>query len=250
MSNKKIRAVLFDFGETMITFGKVDTAHLFVEGARLTYDFLKSNGVHVGNFKFYCVHNLISLHLRHLISSITGNDFDSLRLLKKIAGKPAKKLNDQQWKQLVWLWYEPLSKAGKPEPDIAQTLAALKRVGLKLGILSNTFVPDSVLERHLEQFGLLDYFDVRIYSYQFPFRKPDRRIFQDAAVKLGEKCENIIFVGDRLDNDIAPALKLEMTAVLKSAYTNKGKKTPQLAHKIKNLSELPDLIEKINAAQN
>ena len=37
-----------------------------------------------------------------------------------------------------------------------------------------------------------------------------------------------------------------MQAVLKTAYTNAGKKIPKGAWKINQLSELPGLIEKIN----
>ena len=47
--------------------------------------------------------------------------------------------------------------------------------------------------------------------------------------------------------DIRPALKVGMQAVLKTAYTNDGKKIPDGAWKINHISELPALIEKINA---
>jgi hypothetical protein len=41
-----------------------------------------------------------------------------------------------------------------------------------------------------------------------------------------------------------------MQAVLKIAYTNAGKKTPKGAWRINQLSELPSLIESINAGIN
>ncbi|GAI71517.1 unnamed protein product, partial [marine sediment metagenome] len=82
----------------------------------------------------------------------------------------------------------------KVEPETADTLAALKNLGLKLGIVSNTFVNGSSLEKHLEQLGILDFFSVRIYSYEFDFRKPDARIFKAAAERIGEMLENILFV--------------------------------------------------------
>ena len=44
MQDKKIKAVLFDYGETLINFGKIDTAKVYGRGARLAYDFLQSNG--------------------------------------------------------------------------------------------------------------------------------------------------------------------------------------------------------------
>ena len=59
--------------------------------------------------------------------------------------------------------------------------------------------------------------------------------------------ENILFVGDQINKDVKAAAKNGMYAVLKAAYTNAGKKTPKGAWKINQLSELPELIEKINA---
>jgi FMN phosphatase YigB (HAD superfamily) len=58
-----------------------------------------------------------------------------------------------------------------------------------------------------------------------------------------------MFVGDRIDKDVKPATKVGMQAVLKAAYTNIGKKVPKGVLKINQLSELPVLIEKINAGK-
>jgi HAD superfamily hydrolase (TIGR01549 family) len=247
MPDKKIKAVLFDLGETVLNFGRVNTTKLFRQGARLSYDFLKSLEQPVGSFEYYCWRNLISLRLRHLLSNITRNDFNSLALLRTIGQRKGIRLDKEQWRQFAWLWYEPLSRLGRVEPKAKETLGALRQMGLKLGIVSNTFVNRSSLERHLEQLGLLDFFTVKVYSYEFDFRKPDIRIFRIAADKIGEMLENILFVGDRLDSDIAPAVKTGMRAVLKAAYTNVGKKPPKGVLRITHLSELPPLIEKINA---
>ena len=246
VTNREIRAVLFDLGETLVNFGKVDTSALFRRGARLSYDFLRSCDQPVGNFNHYCRRNLIALHIRHWLSNITGKDFDSLVLLRGIGTKKNIKLDRQQWKHLAWLWYEPLSKVAKVESKTKETLAALRESGLKLGIVSNTFVNKSSLEKHLEQLGILDFFAVRLYSYEFDFRKPDVRIFRAAAERIGQIPESILFVGDRINKDIKPAMKAGMKAVLKAAYTNAGKKLPKGAWKINRLSELPELIGKIN----
>ena len=247
MPDKKIKAILFDLGETLVNFGKVNELRLFRQGARLSYDFLKSCGQPVGNFNYYYWRNLISLHICRLSSHVTGKDFDALTLLSKAGAKNGIDLDSQQWQHYAWLWYEPLSKIGKTEHDVVDTLTKLKKMGLKLGIVSNTFVHRSSLEKHLEQLDILDFFAVRVYSYQFGFRKPDARIFIKAVDKIGERLPNTLFVGDRINKDIKPALMLDMPTVLKQAYTNADKKVPQGAYKIKKLDELPTLIEKINA---
>jgi len=246
LTDQKIKAVLFDLGETLVNFGKFNTTRVFRQGAKLSYDFLKSCGQPVGSFQYYCWRNLISLRIRHLVSNITKNDFNSLVLLRGMGTKKGVRLNREQWRHFAWLWYEPLSKISKVEPETGETLAILKNSGLKLGIVSNTFVNGCSLDKHLEQLGILDFFSVRVYSYEFDFRKPDVRIFKIAAGRIGETMENILFVGDRIDKDIRPALAAGMKAALKIAYTNNNTPLPDEAWKINQLCELPALIEKIN----
>ena len=154
--------------------------------------------------------------------------------------------SSQQWQELAWLWYEPISNSASVEPDIKQTLTALKKLGLTLGIVSNTFINRSSLERQLEQYGILDFFSVRLYSYEFAFRKPNTKIFELAAERIAQAPENILHVGDRIDNDVVPALKVGMHVVLKEAYTNSGRVAPKNVLKIRRLSELPQIIQKIN----
>ena len=242
----KIKAVIFDLGETILNFGKVNLVGLFREGARLSYYYLKSHGQPVGSFWFYFWRNLIALRFRNFISEMNGKDLNSSAFLRKFGTKKGIQLNSEQWHHFAWLWYEPLSKAARIEPDIKQTLNSLKNAGLKLGILSNTFVGGYSIEKQLDEIGILEFFSVRLYSYQFSFRKPDLRIFKIASEKIGEAFENIMYVGDRIDKDAKPTLKLGMQPVLKSAYTNTGKNVPQGVLQINQISELPFLIEKIN----
>jgi len=209
----KIKAVLFDLGETLLNFGKLRPTRLFRQGARLSYDFLKSLGQPVGNFEYYCWRNLLALRIRHLLSSITKNDFNSLALLRGFGRKKGIRLDGRQWRHFAWLWYEPLSKVATVEPKIKGTLTALKELGLKLGIVSNTFVNSCSLEKNLKQLGILDFFTVKVYSYEFDFRKPDVRIFKLAAERIGEMAESILYVGDRINKDIKPAIKSGMHVV-------------------------------------
>ena len=107
-------------------------------------------------------------------------------------------------------------------------------------------VHGSSLDRHLEQEGLLGYFNQRIYSCDFDCRKPDRRIFISAAERIDVKPENIMFVGDRIDADIKGSMAVGMRPVMKTAYTNKRKKAVDGVPIISLVSELPALVEKAN----
>jgi HAD superfamily hydrolase (TIGR01549 family) len=238
--------VLFDLGDTLLNFGRIETNRVFRQSAGLTFDYLAKCGQQGGHFWWYYLRNLLAIRIRLLLANMKGRDFDALSLLKASGAKHGYKLSEEQWREVGWLWYEPLSKLARVERDIKNTLGRLGKMGLKLGILSNTFVSAGSLDRHLEQLGILDFFPYRLYSYQYEFRKPDRRIFVTAQGKIGEPAENILFVGDRLDIDIWPALNAGMQAVVKTAYTNIGKQPPKGVRRIDKISELPGVIEKIN----
>ena len=242
----QIKAVLFDLGDTLLNFGRIETNRVFRQSARLTFDYLVKCGQRVGHLWWYYLRNLLAIRIRLLIANMKGRDFDALTLLKKSGVKHGYTLSEEQWREIGWLWYEPLSKLARVERDIKDTLGCLEKMGLKLGILSNTFVSAGSLDRHLQQLGIRDYFPYRLYSYQYEFRKPDRRIFEAARAKVDEPAENILFVGDRLDIDIWPALNAGMQAVLKTAYTNVGKQPPKGVRRIDKISELPGVVEKMN----
>ena len=97
----------------------------------------------------------------------------------------------------------------------------------------------------MAQAGFLDGLSPRLYTYQYPWRKPDGRIFNAAAKAIGVACENIIYVGDRIDNDVEGAAQVGMLPIMKTAYTNAGKTPPVGTHVIDTIRELPALIEHI-----
>jgi len=243
----EIKAVLFDLGDTLLDFGKIHKTRMVLRGARSSHDYLRQLGQPVGSFAGYFLRYLVRLRIRYYLSEYRGQDFDSLALLQEAGRQDGLTCSREQWEEVIWHWYEPLSQLAEVERDLKEALAGLLAMGLKLGIVSNTFVNRAALERHLEQLGLRDFFSLRLYSYELGLRKPDLRIFRTAAEQIEEAPENILFVGDRIDKDIRPALTCGMKAALKDAYTNAGKDTPAGAWKIHRISELIGLIQQTNA---
>ena len=243
----EIKAVLFDLGDTLLDFGKIHKTRMVLQGARSSHDYLRKLRQPVGSFAGYFLRYLVRLRIRYYLSEYRGQDFDSLALLQEAGRKDGLTCSREQWEEVIWHWYEPLSQLAEVERDLKEALASLLARGIKLGIVSNTFVNRASLERHLEQLGLRDFFSLRLYSYELGLRKPDLRIFRAAAEQIEEAPENILFVGDRIDKDIRPALACDMKAALKDAYTNAGKKAPDRAWKINRIAELPGLIQKANA---
>ncbi len=244
----EIKAILFDLGETLLTFGKLSTTRLILQGARSSHDFLRQQGQPVGSFAGYFLRYLVRLRLRYFLAEFRGKDFDSLALLQEVGRKEGIDLSRTEWEEVIWRWYEPLSVLAQIESGLHETLAHLTESGLKLGIVSNTFVNRASLDRQLADLGLLDFFPMRLYSYELAMRKPDPRLFHIAAERIGEAPQNILFVGDRIDLDARPALDCGMAAAVKDAHTNRRRATPPGAHRIRHLAELPALIEQINTS--
>ncbi len=96
-------------------------------------------------------------------------------------------------------------------PDIDGLLRRLRERDLKLGIVANQ--PQAARAR-LVRAGIADLFDYQGLSGVTGFGKPDRRAFEMAAGALGVPPAACIMVGDRIDNDIAPARELGMAAIL------------------------------------
>jgi putative hydrolase of the HAD superfamily len=96
-------------------------------------------------------------------------------------------------------------------PEVDGLLRRLRGRGLKLGIVANQ--PEAARER-LARVGIGDLFDYLGLSGLSGLRKPDPRAYTAAAEALGVAASACIMVGDRIDNDIAPAKALGMAAIL------------------------------------
>jgi HAD superfamily hydrolase (TIGR01549 family) len=96
-------------------------------------------------------------------------------------------------------------------PEIDGLLRRLNDRGLKLGIVANQ--PQAACER-LARAGISDLFAYQGLSGFTGLSKPDPRAFRAAAEALGMTPPDCVMVGDRIDNDIAPAKALGMAAIL------------------------------------
>lgn len=101
------------------------------------------------------------------------------------------------------------SKLEKLYPGVPELLAKLHG-HYKLGIIANQ---NPGTEQRLEAFGIRQYFDAVAASGEQGSAKPDPAIFRAAFQMAGCSACEAAMIGDRLDNDIAPAQKLGMTTV-------------------------------------
>ncbi len=244
--SRRIKGILFDIGETLLDFGKPDVHSMFEAGARLAYEFLKEINKPIPSFAAYHRKQLWAIRWAYLKSRFTRREFNSMDLIRKIARRMGHELTREQSLELAWLWYEPLSKCATVENGVLEMLPRLQQAGMKMGIISNTFIPGEVLDRHLLDKGLLDFFPVRVYSCNVGFRKPDRKIFRIALKQLGLDPDETMFVGDSIIADIQGANKAGLVSVLKDPVDYNADSATKPRCRIRNLTEIETLVANYN----
>ncbi len=238
----RIKGIFFDFGDTLLDFGQVDIPTVFESGARLAYDYLHSLGKSLPSFAAFHRRQLRAIRWNYFKSWLTRREFNSADVIARLARKMGHDLTNQQVEELAWLWYEPLSRCATAEPGLADTLAGLGTNGRTLGLISNTFIPPAVLDRHLRDAGLLDLLPVRVYSCAVSYRKPHPAIFQAALEQAGLRAAETMFVGDSPQADIAGANRVGMISVLKDPAGRHRDCPARPAHRIAAIAELPGIV--------
>jgi FMN phosphatase YigB (HAD superfamily) len=143
------------------------------------------------------------------------------------------------------------AEAGRPETfseqdlyaDARPCLSALQHRGLFVGVAGNQTARAEDLLR-----GLALPVDMITTSSSLGAEKPSLQFFQRLAHATGYDPSQIAYVGDRLDNDIRPALSAGMRAVFLRrgpwGYQRAEDPDAQRAHaRIPSLKELPQALE-------
>ncbi|MFF4922649.1 HAD family hydrolase [Kitasatospora sp. NPDC001261] len=134
-------------------------------------------------------------------------------------------------------------------PDVRGAFAQLRAEGLWLAIAGNQTVRAGAILRRL----FTDDVDLIGTSDDWGASKPDPAFFERVAEAVPAESHEILYVGDRLDNDVLPA----RTAGMRTALIRRGPwgwiqqhdpAAGQATFRIDSLAELPDLIAKFNAA--
>lgn len=154
---------------------------------------------------------------------------------------------------------EARAAAGKPEhfdegdlyPDVRPALAQLRADGLWLGIAGNQTVRAGGILRSLFT-GDVDLIGT---SDDWGASKPDIAFFERVADVVPFENDEILYVGDRIDNDLRPGQQAGMhTALIRRGPwatiqwdTEEAKKLPTF--RVDSLLELPALIADFNSRE-
>jgi HAD superfamily hydrolase (TIGR01662 family) len=153
------------------------------------------------------------------------------RITKEVADRRGHVHIETPWPALTRLIHDPLgirfdipmaelemgfwkaSVRTKPMPGAHQALEQCHRWGVPVAVVSNTCFSQSAIRYELGKHGLAEHLAFIVVSADYSVRKPHVLLFETAAARLGVLPEDIWFMGDRVDTDVAGAKAAGMTAV-------------------------------------
>ena len=98
--------------------------------------------------------------------------------------------------------------------DARALLSSLKFRGYRVGVITNAIFPGHLFQPLVNELGLSGYIDAFVSSADLGVAKPNAGIYLHALKTLGCEPHESLFVGDRVETDIAGARAAGLRAVL------------------------------------
>ena len=125
----------------------------------------------------------------------------------------------------------PVHDRFQPLPGAKELLATIRDLGLRTVVASNTYWRDA--DSYWDDFralGMADLIDGIITSVDAGHLKPHPAVFEMAMRWAGVEANRCVVIGNREDNDVAPALALGMQAIL--VYPDDPRPLKSGAHRV------------------
>jgi putative hydrolase of the HAD superfamily len=212
-----IKAIIFDMGETLIRFvrpGSGSWREFETPGIRSIYRYLIEQGHPIVSHEDEFVGAMFT-RLAEGWQQSTGGHI-SLRAVDWIAAGAADHaltLDEAALIEAARRYALPIRDGLRAADGAAETLAALRDSGYRLGLISNTIWPAELHMEDLEEIGLLHLLEHLTFSGEVGMWKPSRQIFQHTLDALGVAPEHAVFVGDNPHEDIMGAHAAGMRAI-------------------------------------
>lgn len=192
----KIKAILFDIG------GPIDSEILNDKLLKLHFieEFSKFNITIDDSDIENCLLKLISDFDKNIYLSLCENFSDNNEHIKKTVYTNILLRSKER---------DLIRKAPEISDEVIEVLHYLSK-DYKLGVVANQTL-DAL--RLLENTGINQYFDNFEVSDSLGLEKPDKRIFLHVMKVLKVSSDECVMIGDRIDNDIIPANKLNIFSI-------------------------------------
>jgi HAD superfamily hydrolase (TIGR01549 family)/HAD superfamily hydrolase (TIGR01509 family) len=206
-SGMTIRAVFFDMGGTIETYGW--TPELRLQETAGIRRRLGRAGISLG-LTDKQLYEIISagLDAYHQVSLQTMDELPPQRVWNEyiFAGYPVDPEILTPIAEDLMVFIETRWFQRSMRPEVPGVLEAIRKMGLKIGLISNVNSRGQV-PANLDLYGIRQYFNPIVLSSEYGRRKPDPAIFHYAARLANVPTGECVYIGDRIARDIIGARK-------------------------------------------
>lgn len=126
------------------------------------------------------------------------------------------------------------------DPDAREVLHWLRDSGIKRAVCSNAPFPPEMMLRQVEKNGIAGLVDAVVFSSQLGLRKPAPDVYLSTLQRIGVDASKAFFVGDRVREDHAGPVAVGMRAVICTAHATSS--PPEGIPTIASLADLPGML--------
>jgi HAD superfamily hydrolase (TIGR01509 family) len=203
-----LRAVLFDWGDTLFHFAYDD--ELLAAGWEAGLAALDREDL-PGHEETAAVFRERYLPLLFVEGSVDEVEYPGL--IRELLGGFGVELTEDELDGFLAAEHAAWAPARMLGAHTHALLDALRGRGLLTGLVSNAFDPGWLLHQDLAHMGLAERLDAAVFSSEVGKRKPHPAVFEATLSQLGVEPEEALFVGDRRYEDVRGAKELGMTTV-------------------------------------
>jgi HAD superfamily hydrolase (TIGR01509 family) len=246
-----VHAVLFDYGHTLVDFGRTQEALLEAYGQirERIEAALYIEAPEVGHL----IDRVAAEVDRIVAQSYAERRMQEIDLVQVFDQVLLSALGltvpKDVVRHVVALDHSAFSRTIVVAPEVLDVLRELKAKGLRLGLVSNVALLPQHMEADLAALGVGPLMDTVSLSSGVGYRKPDPRIFQVTLDALGVPSAEAVFVGDRLYDDIGGAQAVGMRAVQTRQFRAEEDPEARPDATVDHLRELPDVLHSMSGGR-
>jgi FMN phosphatase YigB (HAD superfamily) len=234
-----IDGVLFDYGQTLVTF-----AYPKAELLEVIRHFLPTieEALRAPAPSAEIILEQVFMPLEEFVSSESEDEVDWLQATGASWERAGLALPDGLLYEIVDAEQMCWDGIVQIDPDALSVLSALRSRGIRRGICSNAPFPPEMMRRQVGTNGIGELIDGTnemegiVFSSMVGRRKPAPEMYQAALDAIGMSPERVLFVGNRVREDYEGPRSLGMQAVLYTAHNPEP--APPGVRSIARLSEL------------
>ena len=232
-----IGGVLFDYGQTLVTF-----AYPKAELLEVIRHFMPTieEALRAPAPPAEVILEQVFMPLEEFVSSESEYEVDWLQATRGSWERAGLALPDGLLYEIVDAEQMCWDRIVEVDPDALTVLSELRSRGIRRGICSNAPFPPEMMRRQVGTNGIGELMDGIVFSSMVGRRKPAPEMYSAALDAIGVEPERVLFVGNRVREDYEGPRSLGMHAVLYTAHNPEP--APAAIRSIAKLSELPSLV--------